>query len=87
MFLDNAEGTPYMMFYDMVGGSPILYPIVVVGLFYLFIAIFYFVYKEIVTHGKICRSVLNKISGIFHKNKIEENNSHQTENSTNPDEK
>ena len=44
MFLMYHDGTPYSIFYNMVGGSPILYPIVVIGIFILYLAGFYFVY-------------------------------------------
>ena len=41
MFLVRGDGTPYEIFYAMVGGHPVLYPIVVVGLFLLYILAFY----------------------------------------------
>ncbi len=41
MFLMRGDGTPYDIFYNMVGGSPVLYPIVVVFLFFLYISVFY----------------------------------------------
>jgi uncharacterized membrane protein YwaF len=44
MFLRSHDGTPYSMFYDLVGGHPILYPAVVILLFLLYITIFYLVY-------------------------------------------
>ena len=44
MFLMNHENTPYVIFYNLVNGSPILYPIVVVLLFILYITVFYYVY-------------------------------------------
>lgn len=44
MFLMRGDGTPYDIFYNMVGGSPVLYPIVVVLLFLLYISIFYLIY-------------------------------------------
>ncbi len=47
MFLMRGDGTPYDIFYNMVGGSPILYPIVVVLLFFLYISLFYFIYFKI----------------------------------------
>ena len=44
MFLMRGDGTPYDIFYNMVNGSPILYPIVVVLLFVLYITAFYAIY-------------------------------------------
>ena len=47
MFLVRGDGTPYDIFYNLVGGSPILYPIVVVLLFFIYITAFYTVYFAI----------------------------------------
>ena len=44
MFLMRGDGTPYDIFFNLVGGSPVLYPIVVVLLFFLYIAAFYGIY-------------------------------------------
>ena len=44
MFLMRGDGTPYDIFYNLVGGSPVLYPLIVVGLFLVYIVIFYYVY-------------------------------------------
>ncbi len=44
MFLMGGDGTPYDIIFNICGGSPIIYPIVVVLLFYLYIAAFYLVY-------------------------------------------
>ena len=44
MFLMRGDGTPYDIFYNLVGGSPVLYPIIVVLLFYIYASIFYLVY-------------------------------------------
>lgn len=44
MFLIRDDGTPYQIFYNLVNGNKILYPIVVVGMFYVWMAIFYAVY-------------------------------------------
>ena len=41
MFLMQGDGTPYDIVYNAVGGSPVLYPLSVVGLFLMYIAIFY----------------------------------------------
>ena len=44
MFLMAGDGTPYDILYNLVGGSPVLYPIGVVALFLLYITGFYSVY-------------------------------------------
>lgn len=41
MFLMRHDGTPYVIFYDLVNGSPVLYPIIVVVLFLAYICAFY----------------------------------------------
>ena len=44
MFLMRGDGTPYDIFYNLVGGNPIAYPLVVVGLFLLYISVFYIIW-------------------------------------------
>lgn len=44
MFLMRGDGTPYDIFYNLVGGNPVAYPLIVVGLFLLYIGAFYFVW-------------------------------------------
>ncbi len=41
MFLTSHDGTPYQIVYDLVGGSPLWYPLLVVGLFVVYMAAFY----------------------------------------------
>ena len=41
MFLMRGDGTPYDIFYNLVGGHPVFYPLIVVGLFFLYIGAFY----------------------------------------------
>lgn len=41
MFLMQGDGTPYDILYNLVGGSPVLYPLGVVALFFVYIAAFY----------------------------------------------
>ena len=41
MFLMAGDGTPYDIFYNLVNGHKVLYPISVVALFYIYIAAFY----------------------------------------------
>jgi uncharacterized membrane protein YwaF len=47
MFLMYHDGTPYQIFYNLVGGNKVLYPIVVVLLFFLYISVFTYVYNLI----------------------------------------
>ena len=44
MFLMRGDGTPYDIFYNLVNGNPVLYPLLVVVLFLLYISLFYAVY-------------------------------------------
>ena len=44
MFLMRGDGTPYDIFYNLVGGNPVIYPIIVVLLFVLYIVAFNSVY-------------------------------------------
>lgn len=41
MFLMNHDGTPYQIFYNLVNGNKVLYPMIVVILFLLYILVFY----------------------------------------------
>lgn len=47
MFLVRGDGTPYDIVYNLVGGSRVWYPMLVTGLFLLYIAVFYFAYYGI----------------------------------------
>ena len=47
MFLSQGDGTPYDILYNIVGGNEILYPIGVVMLFVVYIAIFYAIFNVI----------------------------------------
>ena len=42
MFLMAGDGTPYDIIYNLVGGSPLWYPLCVVGLFLAYIGLFYY---------------------------------------------
>ena len=44
MFLRNHDGTPYVIFYNMVHGNKVLYPMTVILVFLLYMALFYTVY-------------------------------------------
>ncbi len=52
MFLVRGDGTPYDIVYNLVGGSPVLYPLSVVALFLLYITAFYGVYYLITKRRK-----------------------------------
>ena len=54
MFLMRGDGTPYDIVFNLVGGNPIVYPISVVLLFFIYITAFYFVYYLIA--GKRCET-------------------------------
>ena len=47
MFLMNHDGTPYIIFYNLVKGNKILYPIIVVMIFVVYISLFYFIYLKV----------------------------------------
>ncbi len=47
MFLSRGDGTPYDIVYNLVGGNPVLYPLLVVLLFVIYIALFYYIYFAI----------------------------------------
>ncbi len=47
MFLKQGDGTPYDIAYNLVGGHPVLYPIFVIGLFLVYMAVFYFIYYKV----------------------------------------
>ena len=51
MFLMNHDGTPYQIFYDLVGGHPVFYPIIVVLLFFVYIFDFTYIYNFIKFKG------------------------------------
>ena len=44
MFLMHGDGTPYDLVYNLVGGSPVWYPLSVVALFLIYICAFYGVF-------------------------------------------
>ena len=45
MFLMRGDGTPYDIFYNLVNGNKVLYPIIVVGLFIIYIIAFEYIYN------------------------------------------
>jgi len=50
MFLMRGDGTPYDIFYNLVHGNKVLYPLIVVFLFLLYISCFYAVFFLIKKH-------------------------------------
>ena len=51
MFLIAGDGTPYDILYNLMGGNKILYPVSVVGLFFAYIGMFYYV-KHLIARKK-----------------------------------
>lgn len=47
MFLVRGDGTPYDIFYNLVNGNRVLYPMIVVALFFLYIGVFQLTYTAI----------------------------------------
>lgn len=47
MFLLRGDGTPYDIIFNLVGGHPVWYPLIVVGLFVLYIVVYYCLYYVI----------------------------------------
>lgn len=47
MFLSRGDGTPYDIIFNLVNGHPVLYPLMVVALFLVYIAGYYYVYYKI----------------------------------------
>lgn len=45
MFLMRGDGTPYDILYNLLGGNPVLYPLTVVLLFFVYILLFYYIYS------------------------------------------
>ncbi len=48
MFLMYHDGTPYSIIYNLVGGNAIIYPITVIGIFVVYITLFYYIYLKVV---------------------------------------
>ena len=44
MFLMQGDGTPYDILYNLVNGHPVLYPLGVAGLFFIYLFSFYYVH-------------------------------------------
>ena len=47
MFLMNHDGTPYVIFYNLVNGNKILYPLLVMSLFVIYVTVFYLIALKI----------------------------------------
>ncbi|MBR5124610.1 MAG: YwaF family protein [Clostridia bacterium] len=62
MFLMRGDGTPYDIFYNLVGGSPIFYPILVAGTLFVYILAFYSIYFMIHNRQKRQNSLTETIS-------------------------
>lgn len=44
MFLMSGDGTPYDILYNLVGGNAVLYPLLVILLFFIYITVFYYLF-------------------------------------------
>lgn len=53
MFLVRGDGTPYDILFNLVGGNPVVYPLCVIGLFFLYITGFYAVHFQIWKKSKV----------------------------------
>ena len=65
MFLMSHDGTPYSILYNLVNGSPVLYPLLVVVLFFIYIAAFYslfysFTHKKSTQKGDTSKTEISK---------------------------
>ena len=52
MFLMAGDGTPYDILFNLVGGSPVLYPLCVVALFFVYILSYYGIFHLITNKQK-----------------------------------
>lgn len=52
MFLMRGDGTPYDIFYNLVNGNQVLYPLIVVLLFFIYISLFYVIFIKITNKKK-----------------------------------
>ena len=57
MFLMRGDGTPYDIFYNLVNGNKVLYPLIVVLLFLIYITLFYLVYFGIKSRVEATKAV------------------------------
>lgn len=57
MFLMRGDGTPYDIFYNLVGGHKVLYPALVVAMFLVYICLFYGIYYAIRRKKKSLQTV------------------------------
>ena len=60
MFLRRGDGTPYDIFYNLLGGHPVFYPMCVMGLFVVYIVAFYEI-KRLVVRKKSRAAAEKKI--------------------------
>ena len=73
MFLMAGDGTPYDILYNLVGGNPLLYPVMVVLLFYVYVFVFYGVYY-LVTKKRSKQVVVTEINDVNIDNNATDNN-------------
>ena len=48
----GGDGTPYDIFYNLVNGNQVLYPLIVVLLFFIYISLFYVIFIKITNKKK-----------------------------------
>ena len=53
MFLRRGDGTPYDILFNLVGGHPVIYPVGVVALFFLYILGFYAIFFAVTKKRKV----------------------------------
>lgn len=53
MFLMHHDGTPYSIIYNFVGGNAVIYPLMVVGIFVIYLAAFYFIYLKFIKKTEV----------------------------------
>lgn len=61
MFLVRSDGTPYEILYNLVGGHPVIYPMMVILLFLIYIAAFYGIYM-LIEKKLLSKAVSEKIT-------------------------
>ncbi len=47
MFLKYHDGTPYSIFYNLVNGNKVLYPLIVISIFVVYISLFYLIFHSV----------------------------------------
>lgn len=61
MFLMQGDGTPYDILYNLVGGSPIFYPIGVIALFIAYISAYYLIFYLVQKRHTITENIPSEL--------------------------